>query len=77
MVGVDWVFHVAAIADYWRIPQDVIYRVNVEGTRNVLEAAFRAGVSRFVLTGSVAALGMSSRPDRLMDENSRSAWMAR
>ncbi|RPJ01952.1 MAG: NAD-dependent epimerase/dehydratase family protein, partial [Chloroflexi bacterium] len=37
MQGVDWVFHVAAVADYWRSNPERIYHVNVDGTRNVLQ----------------------------------------
>lgn len=70
MEGVDWVFHAAAIADDWHYPAEMIYRVNVEGTRNVLRAARAAGVTRFVYTSSVAALGTPG-PDRpLLDETS-------
>jgi dihydroflavonol-4-reductase len=66
--GVDWVFHVAAVSDYWRTPAEVVYRVNVEGTRNMLRAAREASVARFVFTSSTAALG-KPRPDKpLMDE---------
>ncbi len=69
--GVDWVFHAAAIADDWHYAPEVVYRTNVEGTRNVLDAALAAGVQRFVLTSSAAALGVP-RPGRLMmDERDR------
>ncbi len=57
MDGVDWVFHVAAVADYWRSDPDLIYRVNVDGTRHVLEAAEQAGVQRVIFTSSAAAMG--------------------
>jgi dihydroflavonol-4-reductase len=68
MEGVDWVFHVAAIADYWRIPKETIYRVNIEGARNVMQAALDVGVKRFVLTGSSAELGIPRGGKPLMDE---------
>lgn len=69
--GIDWVFHVAAIADDWHYPPEAVYRSNVEGTRNVLDASLAAGVQRFVLTSSAAALG-KPRPGRLMmDERDR------
>lgn len=58
MEGCDWVFHVAAVSDYWRQGRDWLYRVNVEGTRNVLRAATEMGVKRVVYTSSVAALGI-------------------
>jgi dihydroflavonol-4-reductase len=59
MTGSTWVFHTAAISDYWRYRgHDRLYRTNVEGTRNVLAAALRAGVERVVLTSSIGALGV-------------------
>jgi dihydroflavonol-4-reductase len=57
--GCQVVFHVAAVAQYWRVGKDTVYRVNVEGTRNVMQAALEAGVKRVVHTSSVAALGYS------------------
>jgi dihydroflavonol-4-reductase len=56
--GCDGVFHVAA--DYRlgaRDPKE-LYRANVEGTRNVLNAAVRSGVRRIVYTSSVATIGI-------------------
>lgn len=58
MDGVDWVFHLAAVADYWRQDSQLLYRVNVDGTKNVLAAAQMAGVKRLVYTSSVSALGL-------------------
>jgi len=55
--GCDWVFHVAAVADYWRADDAYLQRVNVDGTRHVLEAARAAGVGRVVFTSSAAAVG--------------------
>ncbi|MDT8306328.1 MAG: NAD-dependent epimerase/dehydratase family protein [Anaerolineae bacterium] len=64
MEGSEWVFHVAAVSDYWRQGREWLYRVNVEGTRNVLAAAQLAGVRRLVFTSSLTAMGTSpcSRP---------------
>lgn len=59
MEGCDAVFHVAAVvADYWRQDLERLYRVNVAGTRQVVEAALAAGVRRLVFTSSQAALGL-------------------
>jgi dihydroflavonol-4-reductase len=57
--GCDWVFHVAAVADYWRANRDWMFEVNVEGTRKVLQAAKAVGVKRVIFTSSAAAVGMS------------------
>jgi dihydroflavonol-4-reductase len=58
--GCDLVFHVAAIAAYWRDKPGRIYHVNVEGTRIVMQACLRAGVPRVVHTSSVAAVGIAA-----------------
>src|SRR5512136_2121340 len=58
MRGCDVVFHAAAVADYWRQAAEKLYRVNVEGTRNVCQAALDAKVSRLVFTSSAASLGL-------------------
>ena len=68
VAGCDVVFHVAALSSYWRARRDDVYRVNVEGTRVVMEACVQARVPRVVHTSSVAAIGI--RPDRQpADEN--------
>jgi dihydroflavonol-4-reductase len=58
MLSVEVVFNVAAISSYWRNAADRIYQVNVEGARNVFEAAARSGVRRVVQTSSAAAVGL-------------------
>ena len=57
--GCTWVFHVAAVADYWRVGHNQIIRVNVGGTKNMLDAAVMAKVSRFVYTSSLWAIGFA------------------
>lgn len=68
MRGCELVFHVAAVSDYWRTPAARIYQVNVDGTRNVIEAALVAGVERLVYTSSSAALG-APRGNELLNED--------
>lgn len=56
--GVDELYHVAADYRLWaRDPRD-IYRSNVEGTRNVLEAAAKQHVPKVVYTSTVGCLGI-------------------
>lgn len=57
MHGCEWVFHVAAVADYWRADKAQMYRVNVDGTRAVFAAARAAGIQRVIFTSSGAAVG--------------------
>ena len=53
MAGCDWCFHVAASYHLWMRNYAPMYAVNVEGTRNVLEAAGQAGCQRIVYTSTV------------------------
>src|SRR3954471_9570636 len=64
--GVDRVFHVAGTTDLGASPA-VLTRVNVEGTRTVMEEALAAGVERAVHTSSVGAVG-PARPNGAVDE---------
>jgi dihydroflavonol-4-reductase len=84
--GCQYVFHVAADYRLWaRDPQE-LYRSNVDGTHNLLEAAGRAGAERIVYTSTVGCIGMPQ--DRNGDEDTpvtiydmvghykRSKWLA-
>lgn len=59
MAGCRRVFHVAADYRLWARDPSELYRSNVQGTRNVLEAARQAGVERMVYTSTVGALAVS------------------
>ena len=58
MAGVRYVFHVAADYRLWARDPRQIYAANVEGTRNVMAEAQRAGAERVVYTSSVATLAL-------------------
>jgi nucleoside-diphosphate-sugar epimerase len=61
-------FHVAGIIHPRRRAE--FYRVNVDGTRNVLEAAIAAGVRRAVVMSSNSPCGTNPHPDHVFDEAS-------
>jgi dihydroflavonol-4-reductase len=58
--GCAAVFHVAADYRLWVADPQPMYRANVEGSLNVLEAAAAAGAQRMVYTSSVAVLGINA-----------------
>jgi len=56
--GCQVLFHTAADYRLWVPDPENMYCVNVEGTKNVLNAAASSGVERVVHTSSVGALGI-------------------
>lgn len=84
--GCQYVFHIAADYRLWSKHPEELYRSNVDGTRNVLDAAQRAGVERIVYTSTVGCIGMPN--NRSGDEDApvtirdmvghykRSKWLA-
>jgi dihydroflavonol-4-reductase len=72
----ELVFHVAASTASWKPQFAEQTRINVGGTRNVVQAALRAGVGRLVHTSSVAVYGLT---DELISERSahlgRGSWI--
>jgi len=63
MEGCDWCFHVAASYHLWLRDYKPMYAVNIEGTRNVLEAAGKAGCQRIVYTSTVGCVGLPKMVD--------------
>lgn len=69
--GASHVFHLAAIPLDWG-PSELFERVNVDGTRHVLEAAVAAGVTDFVHMSSLAVHPYSGHS--LGDEQTARGW---
>lgn len=66
--GCGVVFHVAADYRLWTRDPGAMFRSNVEGTRNLLDAAKRAGAERVVYTSTVGCIGIPA--GGIGDENS-------
>jgi dihydroflavonol-4-reductase len=58
MYECDWCFHAAASYHLWLRNYAGMYAANVEGTRNVLEAAASAGCTRIIYTSTVGCIGL-------------------
>ncbi len=69
VAGMDLVFHLAAIYALWLPHPALMHRVNVDGTRNVLRAAQRAGVRRVVHTSSFARFAGQGPGRRATEES--------
>jgi dihydroflavonol-4-reductase len=85
--GVGVVYHLAGVVTILPRQWDLLERVNIEGTRNVLRASQEAGVRRFVYTSSIHAIAalpsgqtidesLPFDPERTWGEYDRSKAMA-
>lgn len=68
--GADYVIHCAAWVSLRPGDYDLMHKINVDGTRAVLDSCQKAGVKRMVHISSVAAVG-ASRDGQTLDENTR------
>ena len=86
LAGVQRVFHVAADYRLWAKRKQDIYDSNVGGTKNLLEAAKRAGVSQFIYTSTVATIAVDrpehpnestdAKLEEMIGHYKRSKWLA-
>lgn len=87
LAGCAALVHSAADYRLWTPDPDSVYRINVDGTRALLDAAADAGVQRVVYTGSVATLATDRTTDSADEDRSaaleemtghykRSKWLA-
>lgn len=57
LAGVTQVYHCAAMVSFNPAHKHILYKTNVEGTANVVNACIDAGIEKLLFVSSVAALG--------------------
>lgn len=67
--GVTCVIHAAAMVSFNPREKDLIYNVNVGGTRNVVNACLAAGIKKLIHISSVAALGRLKGQEFVSENN--------
>lgn len=68
LTGCQWLFHAAALVRYNRCYLPELIATNVEGLRNVLQAAADVGVEKVIFVDSIAVFGASKSPHDVRDE---------
>ncbi|MBF8269684.1 MAG: NAD-dependent dehydratase [Gammaproteobacteria bacterium] len=87
VAGCKALFHVAADYRLWIPDPTTMYKINVEGTTNLLRLAADAGAEKIIYTSSVAALGLTADgspaneetpviPDNIVGHYKRSKYTA-
>jgi len=57
--GCSKLYHAAAFYSLWNKDKKLIYDINVQGTRNILEIALELGLENVVYTSTVGCIGLS------------------
>jgi nucleoside-diphosphate-sugar epimerase len=60
--GIDVVYHIAALFRQENVSRKEMWEVNVQGTKNILEAAIRSEVRKFVHCSTVGVHGDIKKP---------------
>lgn len=68
MKGVNTVIHAAATVSFHKSDRSEMYKVNVDGTANMVNIALDNNIDRFVHISSVAAIGRSATGDEVTEE---------
>ncbi|XP_075999038.1 3 beta-hydroxysteroid dehydrogenase type 7 [Genypterus blacodes] len=68
--GADVIIHTASIVDVWRrIPEALIYSINVAGTQNVINACVENSIQHLVYTSSMEVIGPNVHGDPFIRGN--------
>lgn len=59
--GCNGLFHTAAKYSFWAKNPESFYKVNVEGTKNIINAAIEAGVEKIVYTSSESTIKLPEK----------------
>lgn len=70
VAGMDVVFHCAASTKVYPPQDPKIYSVNVDGTRNLIEACIKHNTHRFIHVGTANSFGLSDNPNDIRNEES-------
>src|SRR5829696_5682366 len=68
MQGIDAVIHSAAIVSFTKEKRKEMYKVNIDGTENVVNIALESSVRRLLHVSSVAALGRTTKASTVSEE---------
>ncbi len=67
MQGVDQVYHCAAMVSFNPRMKEQLFKVNVEGTANVVNAALDNGIQKLLHVSSISALGRKSNNEKISE----------
>lgn len=72
MNGIESVYHTAAVVSFLRKDRGIMYKTNVVGTANVVNACLKFNIPQLCYVSSIAALGRANAEEMITEET---AWV--
>lgn len=69
IIGKDWVVHCAGLVSFAPKDKDHLFKINTEGTANIVNVSLTAGIKKLAYISSVAALGRQSKKLKSKNES--------
>lgn len=66
--GCKQVYHCAAVVSYHQKRREQMYRINIDGTANMVNASLENGIEKFLQVSSVAAIGRIRKGEWVTEE---------
>jgi dihydroflavonol-4-reductase len=66
--GVDYVYHCAAIVSFKKSDKEILYKTNIEGTKNLVNACLSSHIKKLCHVSSTAAIGKGFEQDVANEE---------
>ena len=68
MQGCDYVYHCAATVSFAKRDKEQMFKINIEGTHNMVNVALKLNIKKFCHVSSTAALGDSVENGKITEE---------
>ncbi len=69
MIGIDYVYHAAAMVSFLPKDKHVMYAINVQGTENLVNLCLSHKVKKLVHVSSIASLGRTDKEETISETN--------
>ena len=66
---IQHIYHCAAVVSFDPRDREEMYKINVEGTENIVNVALEVGIEKLVYTSSIAAIGRVEREPWVRESN--------
>jgi dihydroflavonol-4-reductase len=67
--GCDVIIHIAASTSVWPSRSEIVNKVNIDGTKNVIEACKKNHIKRLICVGSASSFGFGSKENPGVETN--------